>query len=85
MKVTLDIPDDNAAAMQARASAIGMPIEQWLVEVLKTASPANPAIPHLSSEEWTRRYQEWLAMPRPDMPDLTDEQISRATIYDDRA
>ncbi len=32
-------------------------------------------------EKWLKAFEEWMANLNPDTPDLTDEQISRESIY----
>ena len=36
------------------------------------------------TEKWLREFDEWMASLNPATPNLTDEQISRESIYDEQ-
>ena len=85
MTVTLHIPADKEAAFRAKAMARGMTIEQWMLEA--ASEHVEPAcVAHLQKthpEEWTRHLDAWFDSPRPETPILSDEAMSRDSIYAD--
>jgi hypothetical protein len=40
----IQIPDDQAAALQAKAAAQGLTLEAWLVELADSTEPTQPPI-----------------------------------------
>jgi hypothetical protein len=85
MIITLDLPPQTEQAYRAQAAARGVPLEVVLREVLLTHEPALGAA-DISPEEWVRRFKAWTRSHAGDnLPVLSDEAISRETIYGDRA
>ena len=50
-------------------------------ERLENQAAANP---NESAEEWLKRFEAWTSSHRTDMPLLSDEDISRDSIYGNR-
>jgi hypothetical protein len=88
MTVTIELTDEQAAILKERANAQGMSVENWLKrQAGLDAPPDSGSVWHLQTtdpEAWAREFEAWLDEIRPDVPVLSDEAMSRATIYDDR-
>jgi hypothetical protein len=63
------------------ASASHIPDEEMdaLIDEARVHTPAT----ELSPEEWIRQFREWAHSHRTDTPLLSDEAISRESIYSD--
>jgi hypothetical protein len=84
MTVTLDLPPQVEQAYLAEAHARGLPLDALVREVLVAARPAVSAA-KLSPEEWVRQFDAWVqSHAGDDLPLLSDEAISRESIYGDR-
>jgi hypothetical protein len=82
--ITIDIPDPLAAVLAEKAKAQGMTLEDWFRQVAaKEATPA-PSAPPGDFKEWERKFDAWINAPRPKAPVLSDEAMSRESIYPDR-
>jgi hypothetical protein len=85
MTVTLNLPPDKEAAFQAQAQARGLSLEQWILEIAdQQVQPVS--IAHLQKtnpQEWARQFDEWADSHSPDIPVLSDEALSRESIYPD--
>lgn len=87
MTVTIELSDEKAAAVKAQAAALGLTVEEWLRQ-LAEQSAVYPSIVHLQKtdpEEWARQFHEWVDSHDPNTPVLSDEAMSRESIYPDRA
>jgi hypothetical protein len=85
MTVTLDLPPEKEAALKAQAQARGLSLEQWMLE-LADQSVQPVSIAHLQKtnpEEWARQFDAWVDSHNPDTPALSDEAMSRESIYPD--
>jgi hypothetical protein len=84
--ITLELPDHLTAALQATAAAQGMSLEAWLRQMAEQhVIPESFA--HLQEsdpEEWARRFHAWAESHDRTTPLLSDEAISRESIYPDR-
>ncbi len=82
MSVTIDLPPEIEAGLAAQAAAQGVSLSEYLVHLLEeqvalgTPSPMSPA----------ERAEAWREAARglPHTPPLSDEAISRESIYDSR-
>ena len=85
MTVTLDLSPEKEAAFKAQAQARGLSIEQWMLEVAdQQVQPVS--IAHLQKtnpQEWARQFDAWLDSHDPNTPVLSDEAMSRESIYPD--
>ena|ERR1017187_5781567 len=71
------------AAFKARAR--GLSLEQWMLE-LAEQSLQPVSIAHLqrtNPQEWARQFRAWADSHDPKIPVLSDEAISRESIYPD--
>ena len=84
MTLTLDLPPHTELAYRAEASARGVPLEVVVREALLAHEPAL-GVSEMSPEEWVRRFKAWTRSHAEDnLPVLSDEAISRESIYGDR-
>ena len=85
MTVTLNLPPEKEAAFKAQARARGLSLEQWMLDVAdQSAQPGS--IAHLQNtdpEEWARHFDAWVDSHNPNTPVLSDEAMSRESIYPD--
>lgn len=85
MTVTLHLPPDKEAAYKAQAAARGLTVEQWMLEVAdQHVQPMS--IAHLQKtnpQEWARQFRAWADSHDPKITVLSDEAMSRESIYPD--
>jgi hypothetical protein len=84
--VTIEIPDDSAATLQMWARARGLSVEQWLLE-LAVRDLQTSSIAHLQKSdprEWARQFRAWADSHDPSTPVLSDDAMSRDSMYPDR-
>src|ERR1700730_7165714 len=88
MNLTIELSDEKAAALKAQATAHGLTVEQWLEQIAdQYALSPLPSIAHLQKtdpKEWARQFHAWAESHDRTTPELTDEPISRESIYPDR-
>jgi hypothetical protein len=87
MTLTIELPPEREAAFEAEAKPRGLSLEQWLVEVAEQHIPQAGSIAHLqrvNPGEWARQFRIWADSHDPDTPVLSDEAMSRDSIYSDR-
>jgi len=75
MTVTIELPPEIEASLAAKAQAEGVPLPQYVTNFLRK---------HILSPE--ERAAAWIesAKDLPHTPPLSDEAISRETLYSDR-
>lgn len=86
MTLTIELSPEREAALQAQARALGLSIEEWLLYVAEQHVPSE-SIAHLQKtnpEEWARQFRAWADSHDPNTPVLSDEAMSRESIYPDR-
>jgi len=81
MTVTLNLDGETEKALVARAQERGLSIDEFLQEIAEREA-ALATLPAASSEDKIRSFIEW-ADSFPDTPPLSDEAISRASMYRD--
>lgn len=88
MNLTIHISEEKAAALKAQADAHGLTVERWLEQIAEQQVQPQPAsIAHLQKtdpKEWARHFDAWLNSHDPSTPVLSDEAMSRESIYPDR-
>lgn len=88
MNLTIELSDEKAAALKAQAAAHGLTVELWVRQIAElhaeaqTASIAN--LQTTNPKEWARRFHEWAESHDRTTPLLSDEAVSRESIYADR-
>jgi hypothetical protein len=80
--IKIDIPDQQAEALKAKAAAQGLTLEDWFrrvaeQEVQSESVPTDP-------QEWIRQFNSFVESLDPNTPVLSDEAMSRESIYPDR-
>ena len=86
MTLTIELSPEREAALKAQAQARGMSVEQWLLELAEQLAPST-SIAHLQKtnpKEWARQFHDWAESHDRTTPLLSDEAISRESIYPDR-
>jgi hypothetical protein len=73
----------------ARADAEGLNVSDFVQNLVleRISAPGAPALPayDLPPEEWVRQFEAWTRSPAGrNLPVLSDEAISRESIYADR-
>jgi hypothetical protein len=88
MNLTIEISDKKVAVLKAQAAAQGLTVERWVEQLAEQHAEMPPAsIAHLQKtnpKEWARRFHEWAESHDRTTPLLSDEAISRESIYPDR-
>jgi hypothetical protein len=86
MTVTLDLKPEIEEHIKAEANARGLSIEDYILNVLErdTANGEANFATMATFEEWKRVFLEWVRAPRPEHPPLSDEALSRESIYRER-
>jgi hypothetical protein len=85
MTVTLVLPPEKEIAFKAEAQARGLSLEQWMLQAAdRQVQPVS--IAHLQKtdpEKWFRQFRQWSDSHDPNIPVLSDEAMSRESIYPD--
>lgn len=84
--IKVDIPEQQLAALTAKAQ--GLTLEEWFQEVAAKEAPPSTSVAHLQKtnpEEWIRHFNDFLASIDPHTPILSDEAMSRESLYPDRS
>jgi len=86
MNVTIELSEEKAAALKAQAEAQGLTVERWLEQIAEQhVQPVS--IAHLQKtnpKEWARQFDAWVDSHDPNTLVLSDEAMSRESIYPDR-
>ncbi len=87
MTVTIDLSEEQAAAFKAQAENLGFTIEEWLrILAEEAATPHSIAqLQRTDPGEWFRQFRAWADIHDPNLPVLSDEAMSRQSIYPDRS
>jgi uncharacterized protein (DUF1778 family) len=85
MTITLNLPADQEAVFKAQAQARGLTLEQWMLEAAaQSAQPLSVAnLQKTNPQEWARHFDAWVDSHDPKTPVLSDEAMSRESIYPD--
>lgn len=82
MSVTIDLPPEIEADLAAQAAAQGVSLPEYLAHLLEERAAPGAASP-MSPAERANAWRE-AAKGLPHTPPLSDEAISRESIYDIR-
>ena len=82
--ITIDIPEDQIAVLEAKAKAQGLTLQDWFRQVAEKEAAAVAGTQETDPEEWVRRLNAFVAS-LPKTPVLSDETMSRESIYPDRS
>ena len=82
MTVTIELPPELEASLVAQAQAQGLPLSQYLQHLLREQIPAHGCVAGSPAE----RAAAWRESVKglPPTPPLSDQAISRESIYGDR-
>jgi hypothetical protein len=84
MTVTLNLPPQVEQAYLAEAQARGLSLDALVRDVLLERRPMNGTA-ELSPEQWVGEFKAWVHSHSGEgLPLLSDEAISRDSIYEDR-
>ncbi len=81
--IKIDLPDQQADALQAKAAAQGLSLEDLLLQIVEQVAPPK-SIAHLQKtdpEEWARQFHTWAENHDRTTLLLSDEAISRENIF----
>jgi hypothetical protein len=84
--VTIELSEDQAAVLKVQAEAHGLTVERWLEQIAAQLAPST-SIAHLQQtnpKEWGRQFHQWAEGHDRTTPLLSDQAISRESIYPDR-
>jgi hypothetical protein len=88
MNLTIELADDKAAALKAQAAARGLTVERWVEQIAEQHAQSQPfSIAHLQKtdpKEWARQFHAWAESHDRTTPLLTDDAVSRESMYPDR-
>jgi len=87
MTVTLELKPEIEARLREKAAERGLPVERFLESVIEldvSRGGERPFHETATIEEWEKALTEWVNMERPRHPTLSDEAISRESIYRER-
>jgi hypothetical protein len=89
MPSTLELPPEVAAKIAVQAAERGVPIEEYVRLLVaeqegKVESRPTPSRQTPNPQERARLWREWAESHDPDTPLLSDEAISRESIYQER-
>lgn len=79
MVITLDLPPDKEQILRRRAELAGQDVAEYLLQSVGLRSTPPP----LPNEEWERLVDELADTAPPDVPLLSDYDVSREGIYRD--
>ena len=82
--MTIELPPEIEAGLQAEAKARGVSVDAVLRDLLSPyAQPVSERAP-MNPEQRARAFREWAESHRP-TPALSSEAISRESIYGERS
>jgi len=83
MTVTLELKPEVEERITAEAKARGLSVEDYVQRILEGATTSDPN--SLPVEEWLAKWKEWLhSHDYIKAPSLSDQAISRESIYRER-
>lgn len=85
MPTILEVEPEVASKIQARARERGVSVDVYLLELIDEEGTKSDTSSDLSSQERVRLLREWASSHSNNTPLLSDNAISRESIYRDRA
>lgn len=86
MTLTIEFSEEKGAVLKAQAQTHGLTVQEWLLQLAdQQIQPAS--IAHLQKtdpKEWARQFRSWADSHDANLPVLSDEAMSRDSIYPDR-
>lgn len=84
MTLKLELTSEIEAGLLAQAKAEGLTLEQFLNRTLQSMAQASAPDTAQTPEAWTRSFHNWVQGHSTTTPLLSDEAVSRDSIYRDR-
>ena len=84
MRTVLNVDEKTAEKLRELAAAGGISVEQLLATYVPGLRPSESNGNGGDAEKAMRDFEEWADSFAQDVPPLSDEAISRASIYRDR-
>ena len=84
MPTMLQVKPETASRIQARARERGVSVDVYLRELIEQKGTASERSDGLSSQERVRLLREWASGHSTSTPLLSDDAISRESIYGER-
>ena len=86
MTVRLDLKPEVEERIVAEAKARGLSVESYILSVLEkeTKNGDDSFALTATPDEWKTAFVEWVNSERPSHPPLSDQAISRESIYRER-
>lgn len=87
MTLMVQIPPELEKRLQAEAADHGLSTEEYVPFVLERlfASPGHaPLWMTATKEEWLKAFNAWMDSHDPTLPPLSEEAVSRESIYGER-
>jgi hypothetical protein len=84
MSSVLEIQPDVAAEITTQARAKGISVDDYLRTLLRHEEVKSSPTSSMTPTEKARALREWAASHNPNTPLLSDEAISRESIYGER-
>ena len=85
MNVTIELPDEQVLLLKPQLATRGLTVESWLREIADqhVQSRSFADLQWTDPQEWARRFRAWSESHDPNIPVLSDEAMSRESIYSD--
>jgi hypothetical protein len=80
MSLTLKLKPEIQAGLLAEAQARGLSLEEYLEQLVLNNTVSVPAV---STGKWEEEFEAWV-MSFPETSPLSDEAVSRESMYPDR-
>jgi hypothetical protein len=84
MLSVLEVQSDIAAKIAAQAAERGLSVDAYLRLLVEERQEKTATQKALSPPEKARLWREWAASHNPNTPLLSDEAISRESMYEER-
>ncbi len=87
MQITIQLTPEIETRLIAQASAEGVTVECYLNSMIErnlAPEPEQPFFKTASTEDWVNEFTNWANSHSTEAPPLSDEAISRSSIYHER-
>jgi hypothetical protein len=86
MTVTLELKPEVKDRIVSKAKSRGLSVEDYILNVLEkeTTNGADSFALTATPAAWEEAFLKWVRTERPEHPPLSDEAISRESIYQER-
>ena len=85
MQVAIELTNEQVAALKMQAEAQGSTLKDWLQRMVEQSVPTD-SVAHLQKmnpQEWVRLFHTWAESHDRTTPLLSEEAVSRESIYPD--